>query len=309
MDRNKANKLMKWATRASVAVALTLVVTKAVAWWLSSSVAMLGSLADSTLDLLASLVTLFAVKTAILPADHDHRFGHGKAEALAGLFQAAIMSGSAVFLLLEAGQSFWAPKPVAASGVVIQVSVLAIALSLALVAFQSYVIRKTGSLAVSGDHLHYKGDLLMNLAVVIAAYASSAGWLYADSVFGLLIALYILVGAAEIARPAVDMLMDRELSDKDRENIFNLALGNSDVLGLHELKTRLSGRDMFIQMHLEVDGAKTVKEAHLISGEVEAIIGEAYPDADILIHIDPPSERSAELTYRELGDKQEATET
>lgn len=304
MQRAQANRLMTWATRAAVAVAVTLVASKAIAWWLSGSAAMLGSLADSSLDLMASLVTLFAVKTAITPADEDHRFGHGKAEALAGLFQAAFMAGSALFLLMHSVEALWAPKVVSQPDLVIQVSLLAIALSLALVVFQSYVVRKTGSLAVAGDHLHYKGDLLMNAAVIAAAYISSRGFLYADGLFALGIALYIFFGAYEIARPAIDMLMDRELSPEDREAIFNMVLENPRVLGMHKLKTRQSGRDIFIQMHLEVDAALTVKEAHFISVDVEAIVGESYPDAEIIIHLDTPSEHSDTLTFNELMDKE-----
>jgi len=300
LKRTTDNNLMRWATRAAVTVALTLVVGKAYAWWMSSSVAVLGSLTDSSLDLAASLVTLLAVKAAVSPADQDHRFGHGKAEALAGLFQAAVMAGSAVFLMLEAVQNIWAPQPVAASSLVMSISALAIVLSLFLVAFQSFVVRRTKSLAIAGDHLHYKGDILLNLAVIAAAYSSSIGWIYADGVFGLLIAVYIVFGSLNVARPAVDMLMDKELSDEDREAIFNMALGNVHVLGLHELKTRTSGRDVFIQMHIEVDGNMTVRDAHFASDEVEAMIGEAYPDAEIIIHVDPPSERSDELTHGEL---------
>jgi len=305
VERHVADNLMRWATRCAVAVAATLVLTKAYVWWVSNSVAVLGSLTDSALDLAASLVTLFAVKAALSPADEDHRFGHGKAEALAGLFQAAVMSGSAVFLTLEASQSLWNPAPIMASDLVINVSLLAIGLSLALVTFQAYVIRKTRSLAIQGDHLHYTGDLLLNIGVIIAAYASTSGWLYADGTIGLMIAGYIFYGSSQIARPAVNMLMDRELPDEDREAIFNMALGNPAVLGLHELKTRLSGRDTFIQMHIEVDDKMSVRDAHFISDEVEGVIGEKYPDAEIIIHIDPPSEKSAELTFGELSKKED----
>lgn len=303
MQRQNSNNLMRLATRAAVTVATILVLTKAYVWWLSGSVALLGSLTDSLLDLAASLVTLFAVKTAIAPADEDHRFGHGKAEALAGLFQSAIMGGSALFLFLESGKNLWHPVVVEASDLVIRVSVLAIFLSLLLVSFQAYVIRKTKSLAIQGDHLHYTGDILLNIGVMAAAYASARGYLYADGIFGMMIAGYIVYGSVGIARPAINMLMDREMPDEDREAIFNMALGNPAVRGLHELKTRLSGRDIFIQMHIEVDSKITVSEAHFISDEVEGVIGEHYPDAEIIIHIDPPSERSVDLTLAELRDE------
>ena len=292
---------MHWAARASVSVALILVAAKVVSWWLSMSVAMLGSLADSSLDLMASLVTLFAVRAALMPADDEHRFGHGKAEALAGLFQSAVMTGSAVFLLLESAHRLVNPQPVSHSELVIGVSVLAIALSLMLVLFQSYVIRRTRSLAISGDQLHYKGDLLLNLAVVGAALISQQGMLWADGVFGLAIGLYILFGARSVALPAIDMLMDKEFSKEDREIIFNLVMESPGVLGLHELRTRTAGRDQFIQMHVEVGAELSVRQAHFIADEVEATLGEQFPDADILIHIDPLSVRSEELTRRELG--------
>ncbi|NVJ96725.1 MAG: cation diffusion facilitator family transporter [Alphaproteobacteria bacterium] len=305
MQRQKAENLMRWATRASVSVAATLVVAKAVAWWLSGSVAMLGSMTDSALDLIASLVTMFAVRTALLPPDDDHRFGHGKAEALAGLFQAAIMSGSAVFLLLESIGRIWEPGLVLRSDLVMAVSGAAIVLSLALVMFQSYVVRLSGSLAIAGDHLHYKGDLLLNLSVMISAWLSLQGVAVADGIFGVLIAGYILYGAQEIARPAIDMLMDKEFSDEERERIFNIVLESPHVLGLHELKTRTSGRDRFIQMHIEVDGTMTVEAAHFVADEIEATLGEFFPESDILIHVDPPSQKSDDLTVRELSDVKE----
>jgi len=297
---------MKWATRASVSVAFVLVISKAVAWWLSGSVAMLGSMADSALDMMASLVTLFAVRMALVPPDDDHRFGHGKAEALAGLFQAAIMTGSAVFLTLESVSRLWEPELPSSSDLVIAVSILAIVLSLALVAFQSYVIRHTRSLAISGDHLHYKGDLLLNSSVVASALISASGFLYADGIFGLLIAIYILVGAYGIVRPAIDMLMDREFDEVERELIFNCVLENPDVMGMHGLKTRTSGRDRFIQMHIEVPGSMTVDAAHVIADEVEATLGEHFPDTEIIIHMDPPSPQSDALTVRELMREEDA---
>lgn len=300
MNRDKANILMKRATHASVSVAIILVITKAYSWYTSNSAAMLGSATDSALDLAASVVTLLAVRAAITPPDDDHRFGHGKAEALAGLFQAAIMSGSAVFLILHSLERVWQPVLIATPDLVIQVSIFAIVLSLGLVSFQSYVVRKTGSLAISGDHLHYKGDLLLNLAVVFAAYGASRGFIYADGITGCLIGIYILWGAHGVGRPAIDMLMDREFSNHDREMIFNSVMESNGVRGLHHLKTRQSGRDQFIQMHIEVDGALTVSAAHLIGHEVEATLGEQFPDADILIHVDPVDERSTEMTLAEL---------
>ena len=300
MEKNQAGKLMKLATWAAVSVASTLVVAKAFAWWLSGSVAMLGSLADSSLDLASSIVTMFAVRMALLPPDDDHRFGHGKAEALAGLFQAAVMTGSAVFLILESIKHLWEPHTVLRSDLVIGASGLAILLSVGLVMLQHSVVKKTGSLAIAGDHLHYKGDLLLNVSVIVSVWLSSLGFLFADGLFGVLIGGYILFSAYEVVRPAIDMLMDKEFDESERERIFNIVLGNPDVSGLHELKTRSSGRDRFIQMHIEVPGSMTVDDAHFVADEVEAAIGEAFPDTEIFIHIDPPSLRSDLLTAKEL---------
>jgi len=296
----KSEQLMRWAARASVTVALLLVTTKSVAWWQSSSTTMLGSLADSGLDLMASLVTLFAIRTALTPADDAHRFGHGKAEALAGLFQSAIMAGSAMFLLLESLNRIIEPAAIAHSDLVIGVSIFAIIASLLLVTFQSYVVRQSGSLAIAGDHLHYKGDLLMNLAVVVAAWLSLSGQLWADGVFGVLIALYIAYGAWEIVQPAIDMLMDKELSGDEREKIFNLVMASPGVMGLHDLRTRASGRDVFIQLHIELDPNSSLQEAYLIGIEVEAMLGECFPDADIFIHLDPFDPANTDRTFEEI---------
>ena len=159
---------------------------------------------------------------------------------------------------------------------------------------------KTGSLAVSGDHLHYKGDLLLNLAVVAAVFFAGHGFIHADGITGSLIAVYIFWGSYGVGRPAIDMLMDREFPDADRETIFNTVMESKGVRGIHNLKTRQSGRDQFIQMHIEVDGSLTVSAGHLIGHEVEATLGEQFPEAEILIHVDPVDERSLDLTLAEL---------
>ncbi|WP_308909409.1 cation diffusion facilitator family transporter [Pseudokordiimonas caeni] len=307
MTRAAQDRLMILATFASMGVATTLVVTKTLVWWASGSVAMLGSMADSALDLLASAITFLAVRMAVMPPDEDHRFGHGKAEAIAGLIQSGIIMASSFFILMESSARLYNPMPVQATGPVIAVSVLSIVLSLGLVLFQRFVVARTRSIAVAGDHLHYQGDLLMNAAVIAAVLIAGTGFTEADGIFGILIALYIGHGAYGIGRNAIDMLMDREFSDADRETIFNLVMGNPDVRGLHELKTRHAGRDSFIQLHIEVDGEMTVREGHLVGDEIEATLSEAFPNAEILIHIDPPSEYSGQLTAAEVPMPKEET--
>ena len=197
------------------------------------------------------------------------------------------------------------PEPVQTPGIVVGMSVFAIVLTLVLVVFQQSVIRKTGSLAVAGDHLHYKGDLLLNVGVIVAAVAVMLEYPVLDPLAGVAIALYILYSAMGVLRPAVAMLMDREFPDDERENIFNLVMESPGVKGLHDLKTREAGRDRFMQMHIEVDGALTLQQAHLIAHEVEATLGEQYPDTEIIIHVDPVHEKSVDLTLGELSNTKE----
>ncbi|MCE2510283.1 MAG: cation diffusion facilitator family transporter [Alphaproteobacteria bacterium] len=279
---------MRLATTLAVGVALLLVVVKVGAWWLTNSVSLLSSLIDSLLDFGASLANLFAVRHALQPADYEHRFGHGKAESLAGLGQAAFVAGSAVFLLIEASHRLVHPKAVLHGEVGIAVMAFAIVVTVALVFFQRYVVRKTGSVAIGADSLHYKGDILLNGSVILALVLSSNFHFgLADPIFGAAIALYLLRTAGKIAFLSVDQLMDRELAEEDRERIRNLVRAHPEVGDLHDLRTRKSGTTVFIQFHLELDGSMTLRHAHEVSEAVEKKIAEAYPEAEILIHEDP----------------------
>ncbi len=293
-----AARLMRAATYASVATAAVLVAVKLGAWVVTESVSMLATLVDSLLDVLASLVNMFAVRHALQPADAEHRFGHGKAEALAGLAQAAFISGSAVFLLFEAGNRLLHPKPVLNTAVGIAVMVFAIVATLALVAFQRYVVRKTGSLAISADSLHYVSDVLANGSVILALVLSTTlGWFAADPLFGAGIVVYILYSAWTIARRALQVLMDRELPDGDRERIRRIALTHPEVRDMHDLRTRSSGPQRFIQLHLEMDGALTLTHAHEIADQVEAEILAVFPDAEVIIHQDPEGIAEKRATF------------
>lgn len=287
-DHGHKAPMMGRAAIASMVVAFTLIVVKAVAWFMSGSVALLGSLVDSVLDLAASVINFLAVRTSLEPPDEEHRFGHGKAEAIAGLFQASIIIGSAAFLMLESVGRLWSPEQVTAGNLGIYVSVFAIFLTLGLVLYQRHVVKQTGSVAIEADSLHYKGDLLLNAAVIAALWLSTSGGItWADGAFGVAIALYIAWAASEIFRTSVDMLMDKEFEPSEREEIFNLVMGNPDVKGMHDLKTRRSGLSSFIQLHIEVDPEMSVYDAHGVGDEVEATVGEVFPHADILIHVDP----------------------
>lgn len=282
------DRFMRLATYASVAVASTLILLKGAAYYKTGSVAMLASLVDSGLDLLASGVTLVAVRQALVPPDSDHRFGHGKAEALAGLMQSVLVTGSALFILLEALEKLERRSQIEHSYAGIAVILVSIALTFALVAFQRFVVRRTGSLAVMADRLHYTGDLLTNLGVVVAlVVAGVLGHRAADPLIGILIAGYIAWTASSILRHSFDQLMDREMADAERERILKIIAAHADVMSVHDLRTRRSGTRCFIQFHLELDGAISLLAAHRIADEVETALHEAYPQAEVFIHTDP----------------------
>jgi ferrous-iron efflux pump FieF len=280
---------MRLATYASISVALVLIVAKLIAWGMSDSVSLLATLIDSTLDALASLINLLAVRHALSPADREHRFGHGKAEALAGLGQAAFIAGSSGFLLLEAARRFVEPVQLDSYGIGIAVMLFSIAATVGLLMFQRHVIQQTGSTAIQADALHYRTDLLVNASVIVALLLSSLGWSGFDPLFAIAIAVYILYSAWEIVKQSFDHLMDRELPDEEREQIKAIALSHEEVRGMHDLRSRRSGIDTFIQLHLELDDDLTLLEAHEISDEVELLLQQAYPSGEIIIHIDPVS--------------------
>ena len=280
---------MRLATYASISVALVLVFAKLLAWWMSGSVSLLATLIDSTLDALASLINLLAVRHALSPADREHRFGHGKAEALSGLGQAAFVAGSAGFLLLESGRRLLNPEPLQAYEAGIGVMLFSIVATTGLLFFQRHVIRRSGSTAIRADALHYRTDLLVNVSVILALLLATWGWPGFDPLFALAIACYILFSAWEIVRQSLDHLMDRELPDTDRDKIERTVLQHPAVHGLHELRSRHSGTVTFLQLHLELDDELSLTQAHVISDEVEASLQAVFPRAEIIIHCDPLS--------------------
>jgi ferrous-iron efflux pump FieF len=284
----KSAGLMRAAGMASVGVATLLIAIKLYAFIATNSVSMLSSLFDSALDLGASLVNLFAIRTAVTPADAEHRFGHGKAEPLAGLVQVAFILGSSLLLLFEVGKHFFYREAVEQEGVGIVVMVISIGLTLVLILFQRHVIRETESMAVHADSAHYFTDFLANLAVIVSLLLTKVlGWWWIDPLFGLLVALFIAFSALSIGRAALDMLMDREMDDQDRDRIKLIIRSNTEVIDLHELRTRVAGQDRFIQFHLDLKPDITLKDAHRISDAVEASLLEAFPGAEIIIHQDP----------------------
>jgi ferrous-iron efflux pump FieF len=287
-------RLMRRATVTALAVGSLLAAAKLVAFLMTGSVAMLSSLIDSLLDIAASVINVLAVRHALQPADREHRFGHGKAESLAGLGQSVFIGGSAVFLFVEAGRRLFEPAPVVNSAIGVAVVVLTIVATVALVRFQASVVRRTGSLAVSADHLHYRGDLLLNGGVLVALVLGPwLGWPWLDPALALVIGGFVLYSAWRIVVGSLDILMDRELSDADRGRIRALCQAHPQVLGVHEMRTRSAGQNIFVQLHLELDGGMTLREANAIAHRVEHDIQAAFPGAEVLIHEDPSAPRTA----------------
>ncbi|WP_417793271.1 cation diffusion facilitator family transporter [Terasakiella pusilla] len=281
-------QLMRAATYASVGVAVLLIAIKFYAWMMTDSVSLLSTLVDSVLDAGASMVNLIAIHYALQPADSEHRFGHGKAEPLAGLMQSGFIFASALFLIVETVRRLLDPSTVENSDMGIAVMVISIVLTISLVLFQKYVVRVTRSVAVSADSLHYTTDILVNMGVIVALVVSAyTDWLWFDPVVAGLIALYILHSVRKIAIDAIQLLMDREFDEPEREKIFEIVLSNPKVMGMHDLRTRSSGPHQFIQLHLVLHADMKLRDCHKIADEVEKALLREFEDAEILIHEDP----------------------
>ena len=269
-------------------MALLLIGLKAWAALHTSSMAMLGSLADSGLDLLASLVVLAGVRIAAVPADRDHRFGHGKAEALAALIQVIIITLSALFIGYRSVGRLINGAQTTDAELGIGVSLIAIAFTFALITYQRYVVRLTGSVAISTDRLHYASDLLLNTSVIAALVLDQyAGMPGADAIFGLLIAAWLLWGAWRASSHSLDQLMDREWPEDQREKFLAAAREYPELAGLHDFRTRTSGTHHFAQFHVWVPADWTIAEAHARMDRVEEKLQHRFPGTEILMHLDP----------------------
>ena len=291
MTRDERRRLIPYAVRAalaSVAMASVLLVLKGWAAWASGSVAMLGSLADTGLDLLASFVTLYSVQLAAQPADHDHRFGHGKAEALAALFQVMLITASAIAIAWRAVMRLGTGATSGEAQTGIAVSIAAIAGTLALLLYQRRIIRRTGSVAIMADKVHYQSDLLVNVAVIAALLLDQRwGLRGADPVFGIAIAAWLAFGAIKASTHAVDMLMDKEWPEDQRAAFLDVAARHEGLKGIHDFRTRRAGSHDFAQFHMEVDRNLTVGGAHELVEAVEINLRRAFPRVEVLIHLDP----------------------
>ena len=292
-------RLMRLASFASVGAALLLIVLKFGAFLETGSVSLLSSLFDSALDAAASIVNLIAIRQALVPADAEHRFGHGKAEPLAGLVQVAFILGSSVVLAVEVIDRFRTGAAVTEMETGVTVMVISLLVTGLLVLLQRHVVRRTGSIAIRSDQAHYATDFLVNVSVIAALVLSTRlGWWWIDPTIGLCIAIFIAGAALRVGKEALDMLMDREMDEVDRSRIKDIVRAHPEVMNLHDLRTRASGRDRFIQFHMELDGSLTLLQAHRISEMVEAEVCAAFPGAEVIIHEDPAGASEPHASYQ-----------
>jgi len=289
ISKEEYSRLVTLAGRAAIAAASLLILVKLFAWFATGSSSILAALTDSLMDVTTSIINLFAIKIALQPADDDHRFGHGKAESLAGLAQAAFISGSSVLLMLNGISSLLNGNQINASSIGIGVMIFSVVVTVALVSFQTYIVKRTGSMAIKADSLHYRTDVFMNGAVLLALVLAGIGWHWADGLFAIIVSLYILYGAWEIGALSINALMDKQLPKSDQELIIKSAYKVDGVRGVHDLRTRQSGNTKFIQLHLELDDDQSLFEAHEKADLLEEALDKHFPHADILIHLDPLS--------------------
>ena len=289
--------LMRRAAFASLAVSVLLVAIKTFAYFASDSVSVLASLADSALDLFTATLNIVAIRSALTPADAEHRFGHGKAEPLAGLTQGAFIAGSATFLIVQAVNRLIEPRPMEHGVAALAVMVVSIVCAVGLVLYQRRVVARTGSVAIGADKMHYLGDVATNAGVIVAiALAWGFGWQTADPIIAMMVAAILIWSAWSVFRQSYDQLMDRELPDADREKIKTIVMRHAEVRSLHDLRTRAAGIATFIQLHIELDPAMSLTRSHEVSDEVEHDLCAAFPNAEVIIHQDPEGlERPAAL--------------
>ncbi len=292
LEPSAAAAIATRALLASMAVAAGLSVLKLVGFVASGSVAVLASLTDSAMDFVASALTLMAVRYAASPADKEHRYGHGKAEGIAAIGQAGLVAMSAVLVGREAVDRVFSPAPLTHGGWAIAIMTASIVFTVLLIFVQNRAIQRSGSIAVKGDRAHYTADLASNVAVIVGVAASvGLGWGWADPVVGFGVAVWLLWGAWTVAREALDQMMDRELSDIERERIQQIALSDPRIRRINSLRTRSSGPLVHIQFHAELDPTLSLEQAHDILVEAEIRLVDAYPGADVIIHPDPEGHR------------------
>jgi len=287
-NKEKHALLMRWATYFSVFVAVFLIGLKLLGWRLTGSISLLATLVDSLLDCVASIINLIAVRQSLRPADKEHRFGHGKAEALAALGQSLFIIGSGLFLFYECINTFFSSHLPGDADIGIKIMLVSMGTTLLLIFFQSYVIKKTASLAIAADSAHYKTDFLINLGVIVSLLLTAWAKNRTVEIFFVLGVMgYIAYSGYKLMREAINILMDHEWPEEERQEIMKIILAHEAVAGVHDLRTRQAGAQNFIQFHLEMRGEYSLHYAHQVAEEVEKSILKEFPNCEILIHQDP----------------------
>lgn len=282
-------KLVKRAGLLAAVCATTLIIIKLFAWFVTGSASILASVTDSIMDLAATGVNLLAIRYALQPADKEHHYGHGKAESLAGLAQAAFIAGSVFLLFLHGADRLINPQPIKVAWVGLWVSGISIVLTFVLIMYQNYVVKLTDSIVIKADALHYRTDLILNTVVMIAIVLVWQGLWWADGLFAMAVAIFIGKSAYELAMTAVNELLDHKLPDEEEEHIKETILSSDGVLGLHDLKTRKGGNTRFIEFHLELDDELSLYHAHEIAEQVEQKVASLFEQAHVISHLDPYS--------------------
>ena len=286
-EDSKYARLVVMASLSSIMMALLLVMAKMLVWFFSNSITILASMTDSMMDLVTSVINYIAVRFAIKPPDEDHNYGHAKIEALAGLAQCAFISASAIFLLVSSINRYFNPVQLTNIDLGIYVTVLSLILTLFVVVFQTYVIKKTDSQIIAADRLHCQSDLYSNLAIIVSLLICSSGYEIADVIFALLITVYIAHGVYGIGVRSLNVLLDKKISNHLINDITSIMLATPGVLGLHEMRTRRVGNYIYIQVHMCIDRNISLEEAHAIASTAQKAVLCKYSQADILIHMDP----------------------
>lgn len=282
-------KQVKRAANFAIVVATVLIFIKAFAWWHTGSMAILAAMTDSLVDLFASITNVLVLRFALQPADENHTFGHGKAESLAALVQSAFITGSAAFLLLHGIQRLTEPQELQSSELGIVISLISIFLTALLVWYQRKVVKATGSPAIEADSLHYQTDLYMNAAILVAMVLSIQGFIYADAIFAIGIAFYILYNAGKMLWEAMQSLLDQALPQEEVDKVWTIALEHPGIISIHDVRTRRAGAVRFIQLHLELDDELPLVKAHEITDSLEQKLLDAFPLSEVIIHQEPTS--------------------
>lgn len=275
----------------SVATAACLIVAKLLTALATGSLAIVGSLVDSCLDLAASGANYLALRQAEVPPDANHRWGHGKAESLSGLGQAALIVGSAAILAWQSIERLLTPKALASTGVGLAVMAGSMAVSLALGLFLRRRSRRLASVALAADALHYLSDVLTNGAAIVALLAwRFLRWGWMDPLASGLIAAVLFKSAWDIIRQATDQLMDKEMAPRVRRDIVTTVVRTSpSILGVRDLRTRRSGKTVIIAMRLQLSPGLSLDAASHIARQVEANLQDVFEDCLVTIQPEPKS--------------------